>query len=613
MQFQEEEDYTKRFDLALWKRVLVIAKNYRGKLGLICLFMAGCAGADVVYPLITRHLIDNFITVGRTDGLPLVIAGYALLVALQATLVWSFIRKAGEVEVYVTYDIRKEAFKRLQELSMTWYDKTPVGFVMARMNSDASRLGEAMGWVLVDLLWGFSYIVFTATTMLILQWKLALIVMCTVPILAVISMYFQKKILAAYRVVRKTNSKITGSFNEGITGARTSKTLVREERNAQEFQELTGTMRRYSVRAANLSALFYPIVATLGAVGAALALTRGGNSVAAGALSLGTLIVFLQYGINFFNPIRDIARIFADLQSTQAAAERVMSLLGTHPDLVDTPEAEETYGTNFAPKRENWETLKGDVALEGVTFRYKDGETVLNDFSLNVHAGQTIALVGETGSGKSTIVNLICRFYEPTEGRVLIDGRDIRQRSQLWLQENLGYVLQQPHLFSGTIRDNIRYGKLSATDEEVERAAQLVNADGFIKKLEKGYDTNVGEGGGRLSTGEKQLVSFARAILANPRIFVLDEATSSVDTETEQLIQHAIQRVLTGRTSFIIAHRLSTVRKADRILVIHDGKIIEDGDHRALIKARGTYYTLYTNQFVKEREAAVLGLADSAQ
>ncbi|MDD2649194.1 MAG: ATP-binding cassette domain-containing protein, partial [Eubacteriales bacterium] len=267
---------------------------------------------------------------------------------------------------------------------------------------------------------------------------------------------------------------------------------------------------------------------------------------------------------------------------------------------------EAEFGDNFHPKRENWPKLVGDIDFKNVSFQYKDGEKVLDDFSLSVKAGQTIALVGETGSGKSTIVNLICRFYEPTSGEILIDGVNYKKRSQLWLQSNLGYVLQQPHLFSGTVRENIRYGRLEATDEEVEKAADMVNATPFIKKLDKGFDTDVGEGGGRLSTGEKQLISFARAILANPAIFVLDEATSSVDTETEQIIQHAIQTVLTGRTSFIIAHRLSTIRNADRILVISHGKVMEDGTHHQLIAKQGMYYNLYTNQFQDEKGAEIL-------
>ena len=284
----------------------------------------------------------------------------------------------------------------------------------------------------------------------------------------------------------------------------------------------------------------------------------------------------------------------------------MVSLLETEPDIVDTPEVEAVFGDNFHPKKENWPALVGDIEFKDVSFRYKDGEKVLEHFNLKVQHGQTIALVGETGSGKSTIVNLICRFYEPTEGQILIDGADYRTCSQLWLQSNLGYVLQSPHLFSGTVADNIRYGRPDATDDEVQLAARLVGAESFILKMPDGFKANVGEGGNRLSTGQKQLISFARAILCNPAIFVLDEATSSVDTETEQLIQNAIQKVLSGRTSFIIAHRLSTIRSADRILVIQHGKITEEGTHKQLIAKQGYYYQLYTNQFQEEQGLNIL-------
>ena len=613
MQFHEEQDYNKKFDASVWKQALRYAKPYRFKLLIIMLLMTFTAGIDVSFTLMNRVAIDRFITPGTSEGLGWFIALYVLLAVANSVSVWLFIRLAGWVDVHYAHDVRMAAFKKLQQLSFTYFDKTPVGYIMARMTGDTGRLGETIGWILVDLTWGLAFIMFSAITMLILSWKLALFVLAVVPPLAVVAVFLQRKILKNHRIVRKTNSRITGSFNEGITGARTTKTLVREEANLEEFKELTGSMRRASIRAATLSACFWPLVTTVGALGSAVALSRGGYQLATGVLSLGTLVAFVDYSVRFFDPIRELARIAADLQSSQAAAERVMSLIATQPDIVDSPEVIEKYGDVFAPKRENWEPLRGDVTFEHVTFRYTDAETVLDDLSLDIKAGQTIALVGETGSGKSTIVNLVCRFYEPTEGRVLIDGRDVRERSQLWLQSNLGYVLQQPHLFSGTIRENIRYGRLDATNEEVEAAARMVRADEFIHRHAACYDTEVGEGGGRLSTGEKQLISFARAILADPRIFVLDEATSSVDTETEALIQQAIQTALKGRTSFIVAHRLSTVRSADRILVIENGRIIEDGNHRQLLALRGHYWKLYTNQFRAEREAEVLGAASAAQ
>jgi len=441
---------------------------------------------------------------------------------------------------------------------------------------------------------------------LALNHKLALLVLVVVPPLAVISYFFQRLILKHQREVRKVNSRITGAFNEGIMGAMTSKTLVRERANADEFQSLTGEMRHVSLRATKYSAIFIPVVMLLGSVGTALAVGQGGKLVMVMGLSFGTFAAFITYTMNLFDPIQQLAGSLAEMQIAQASAEQVMGLLDTPCDIVDSDSVVDKYGDVFQPRRENWEDIRGDIQFDNVSFSYKDGEKVLEGFNLTVKAGETIALVGETGSGKSTIVNLVCRFYEPTKGRVLVDGRDYRERSQLWLQDRLGYVLQTPHLFSGTIGDNIRYGRRTATDEEVRQAARMVSAEGFILKLDKGYDTQVGEGGARLSTGEKQLISFARVILADPRIFVLDEATSSIDTETEQLIQLAITQVLKDRTSFIVAHRLSTIRNAHRILVISGGKIVEMGNHRELIRQKGHYYNLYTTQFKEEASDKIL-------
>ena len=611
MQSFQEEDYTKRFDASLWIKLLKIAKPFHKNLWCIVLMMAMSAMIDVALPMMNAYAIDNFIAKHVSDGLVLFSAVYVLLLGIQVGTIYGFIRQSGYVETGVCYLIRKLGFQKLQELPFSYYDRMPVGYLMSRLTNDTQRLGDTVGWSLVDLCWGAVFLVACSVQMFALNWRLSLVVLLVLPPLAVISWKFQKGILNAYRQVRKRNSQITAGFNEGINGAKTTKTHVRENMNVEEFNEVAGQMRDASVRAATLSALFLPIVVSLGSLATAYALWQGGQDVLAGAvaktgMTIGTLQVFVNYTVQFFQPVRDIARIFAEMQSSQAAAERVISLLETEPDIVDSPEVEAVFGDNFHPKKENWPKLVGDIDFEDVTFRYKDGEKVLEHFNLHVDHGQTVALVGETGSGKSTIVNLICRFYEPTEGRILIDGADYRTRSQLWLQSNLGYVLQSPHLFSGTVADNIRYGRPDATDEEVRRAARMVGAEEFILKMQDGFNAKVGEGGNRLSTGQKQLISFARAILTNPSIFVLDEATSSVDTETEQLIQNAIQTVLSGRTSFIIAHRLSTIRSADRILVIHDGKIIEDGTHRQLIARQGYYYKLYTNQFQEEQGLDIL-------
>ena len=612
MQSFQEEDYTKRFDLSLWKKIIRLAKPYHKNLLLTMLYMAVCAVMDVVWPRMTGIAMDTFIADGTADGLGWFAAAGLGITAIQVFAIFKFQIHSGRVETGTCYTIRQMGFQKLQELPFSYYDRMPVGYLMSRLTNDTQRLGDTIGWSILDLCWGAVFLVSCTIQMLLLNWKLTLVILLVLPPLAVISWKFQKGILESYRQVRKRNSQITAGFNEGINGAKTTKTLVREELNIEEFNTVSADMKKASVRAATLSALFLPIVVSIGSLGTAWALWQGGSSIIKGVeimgtvMTIGTLQVFVNYTVSFFQPVRDIARIFAEMQSAQAAAERVVSLLETEPDIVDSPEVEAVFGDNFHPKKENWPKLIGDIDFEDVTFRYKDGEQVLEHFNLHVDHGQTIALVGETGSGKSTIVNLICRFYEPTEGRILIDGADYRTRSQLWLQSNLGYVLQSPHLFSGTVADNIRYGRPDATDEEVQNAARMVGAEDFILKMQDGFHANVGEGGNRLSTGQKQLISFARAILTNPSIFVLDEATSSVDTETEQLIQNAIQTVLEGRTSFIIAHRLSTIRNADRILVIQNGKVTEDGTHRQLIAKQGYYYQLYTNQFQEEQGLDIL-------
>ena len=602
----KEKEYTKNFDVSLWKKLFQHVTPYRKKMITLSIFMLGLAGIDILFPLMSKYAIDHYIIPQQLAGLDWFSVVYVLLIAFQALNIYFFIAIAGKIEMGITYDIRKKCFDHLQHLSFDYYDKTPVGWLMARMTSDAERLGSFISWGLVDFVWGLSLMFGITVVMLALQWKLALITLTVVPFLVYISIFFQKKILSAYRSVRKENSKITGAFNEGIAGAKTTKTLVREEENLKEFKGLTGTMYRSSVRAAIFSALFLPIVLSLGSIGTGLALWFGGKGIIAATISYGTLVAFISYTVQFFEPLRELARIFAELQGAQASAERIFSLLDVKPDIIDTEDVLRIYGENIQAKNKTWPELNGDIEFEDVTFGYKNGEKVLTDFSLRVKSGETIALVGETGSGKSTIVNLACRFYEPTEGSIKIDGTDYREKPLQWLHSNLGYVLQVPHLFSGTIQENIAYGKLDATDEEVITAAQLVNAHEFIMNMDKGYDSEVGEGGNLLSVGQKQLISFARAILANPKIFVLDEATSSVDTETEQLIQDAIQHVLENRTSFIIAHRLSTIRSADRILVLRNGKITEQGNHQQLLQQKGYYYRLYTNQFMEEREEELL-------
>ena len=604
MNRNEEDVYSTSFSLKTWVGMIPFFKPYRKKILLIMLLMSLCALVDVLIPIFQKYIIDNYIIPLNTDGIWPVAAlgGIGVIAATVATTV--FIRVAIKVEVSFGYDLKKALFNHLQTLSLSYYNTTPVGYIIARVMSDSDRIGTLVAWGLVDVLWGSSYIIMAIISMLLLDFKLGLILVITMPFMALATSWFQSRILNYNRVVRRTNSRITGAFNEGINGARTSKSLVIEDINSREFGALTGEMYTASTRAAGLSAVFQPVIMMFGSIAIAIILVQGSGQVLTFAMPIGTLSALISYALGIFEPIRQVTRIFNDAIATQANIERVQSLLDTKPLINDSTEVIAKYGDSFEPKREGWEDIHGDIRFENVSFQYPDGnEEVLDNFSLDVPAGSCVAIVGETGAGKSTLVNLVCRFFEPTDGKILIDGRDYRERSQLWLHSSIGYVLQSPHLFSGTVRDNIRYGRLDATDDEIISAAKLVSADRVIENLPDGLDSDVGEGGDKLSTGEKQLISFARAVIANPRIFVLDEATSSVDTDTERLIQNAISNILKNRTSFIIAHRLSTIKMADLILVVRDGKIIEQGTHSELIAKKGYYLQLYTMQF--ERESGI--------
>lgn len=601
MAIEEKEFHSTSFDWGLWKGLMPYLKPY--KKDFIGIFVANvlCALIDVAFPLFQRYAIDSLVGEGRTDGLMLFGISYAALVVLQALTVVSFSRASMRLEMNFGRDLRRAQFVHLQKLSLSYYNATPVGYLLARTMNDTGRISGMIGWSVADLIWSVLYMAGSYIAMILLNWRLALPVLLVVPVLGLLTAYFQPKILRWNRQIRKLNSRITGAFNEGITGAKTSKTLVVEERNDKSFQELTDEMKRSGIRAARLSAVYVPLILFCGTVATALVLVQGGLLEREGVLLLGTLSAFFSYATGLFGPIQQTAQNLSEFISLQASLERVLSLLREEPQIKDRDEVIAAYGDVFHPKMDVWPALKGDITFEDVSFRYPDGaEDVISHFNLHIPTGTTVAIVGETGAGKSTLVNLACRFFEPTGGRVLIDGVDYRERSQLWLHSSLGYVLQTPHLFSGTIMENIRYGRLEAADEEVYAAARAVSADTVVEKLEKGYDTQVGEGGDRLSTGEKQLISFARAVLADPRIFVLDEATSSIDTEIEQLIQKATAQLLKGRTSFLIAHRLSTIRQADLILVVKDGAIVEQGTHRTLLEQKGYYRTLYTKQFAEE-------------
>jgi ATP-binding cassette, subfamily B, bacterial len=587
---REEKEYGKLSGKILRRILSLLKPHWKWVVGfLLCIALV--SSIDSYLTFLSKRIIDDGIVAGSREAIVQTVILYGSLILVQAGSVFGFIYLVGILSERVRYDMRKIMFNHLQQLSLSYFSQTPIGWIMARLTSDTERLSELLTWGILDITWALVNISTATIFMFIINANLAVIVLVMLPILILIAFWFRTKILYHYRRSRKMNSKITGAFNEGITGVRVIKALGREDSNLEEFSELSEGMYEASFRAAWLSALFLPTVQIISAMGLGIVLWQGGLQVQIGNMTIGGIQAFVSYITFIMWPIQDMARVYAQMQNAVASAERIFGLIDTEPDVKNRSNTIKI------------KSIAGDIRFENVHFHYEEDDPVINGLNFTVKQGEMVALVGPTGGGKTTIVNLLCRFYEPKKGTIYFNGIDYQNMKLLDIQSRIGMVLQTPHLFSGTIQDNIRYGNLNASDEEIMEAAKMAGAHDFIMKFEEGYQQEVGEGGNQLSVGQKQLISIARAILAKPELFIMDEATSSVDTLTEALIQNGMEKLMTNRTSFVIAHRLSTIKRADKILVIEDGQIAEMGTHTELIRAQGKYYNLYTQQFRQELEA----------
>ena len=586
---REDDELDDSYDTRLLFRLLSYMKPYNRRLTLAVIAMTISSLLSVAGPWMIGYAIDNGIRPpGDIDTLRL----WTILFIAAAVGEWIFNRARITLMAYVgsrvVADTRSDLFRHLHTLSLNFHNNYSVGSLMSRLISDVGVLQDFVTWSITGMARSFFVLIGIVVAMLIMNWQLALVTFAVVPVMVIIANYWRRHVRDAYRATRSRLSLINSYLNESISGIRVVKSFAREDRNFAYFNNLNLSFFDANVDAARLAALFFPSVDFMGALATALVVGFGGWLVIGDALSAGTLVAFVLYVDRFFDPIREMAQRYNIFQSTMAASERIFGLLDLKPDLDDLPDAKD-----LPP-------VQGHVKFEQVAFRYKDDEPVLENINLEAAPGQCIALVGETGAGKSTIIRLLSRFYDVTEGVVRIDGHDLREVTLASLHSQLGIVLQDTFLFGGTIGDNIRYGRLDATDDEIIEAAKAVGAHDFISLLPEGYQTEVGEDGTNLSVGQRQIVSFARALLSDPGILILDEATSSVDTATEKIIQEALDHLMQGRTSFVIAHRLSTIVNADKIVVLDKGQVVESGSHRELLAQQGRYYNLYTMQYDKE-------------
>ena len=584
---QSEEAYDKGYDPKVARGLMRFAKPYTGQMLFALLLMIIVTVAAVSGPYFVKLAIDEGIGKKDIPALRTIVLAYLTVACIQLVTNFFRVRIMSRVGQHVLYDVRMAMFHHLQKLSLSFYNRYSVGRVITRVINDVGTLREFITWAVLAIVRNLLGIIGTLLAMLTLNLRLSLLTFAVLPLMVWATVAFRKAARQNYRKVRAAVSWTNSVLAENVNGVRVVQAFSRQEHNHLNFKDY---VNRYyletSLDAAKTASVFTPVVDVLGALATAVVVYVGGRYVLGESITPGVLVAFVLYIDRFFEPIRDLSRRFDTLQSTMAGGERILELLNTPVEVQDAPDAREM------------ESITGDVRFEDVQFHYSDDPAlVLDGINLNADAGQTVALVGETGAGKTTIIKLLTRFHDPTAGCIRVDGVDLRTVTQQSLRAQMGMVLQDPFLFNGTVKENILFGRLDANDADVISAAQAVGAHDFIMSLKNGYETAVEEGGATLSVGQRQLISFARALLANPRILILDEATSSVDTQTEQIIQRALAILLKGRTSFVIAHRLSTITSADKIVVIHDGKIIEQGSHTELLANQGMYYELYRTGF----------------